>query len=198
MSPGHWPLVGALPRKGSKRTVYLEDPVLLDTETSNNYDPETGTGCGWIYQWAFNFGDMDCIGTYASELIVDLMNATAWSIDRAKAEEPDLDVKCLAFVHNLSYDIQYLMADKFVLKAKLVHPAIIIVAHSLTRSLGWESNVFSIFVFCILNPFSGFSFSFIFVFPIIHNYLHNNYNKKVKKKGGRVFEKYNRNIIEKT
>lgn len=108
MSPGHWPLVAALPRKGSKRTVYLEDPVLLDTETSNNYDPETGTGCGWIYQWAFNFGDMDCIGTYTSELIVDLMNATARSIEQAKAEDHDLDVKCLVFVHNLSYDIQYL------------------------------------------------------------------------------------------
>ena len=57
MSPGHWPLVNALPRKGNKRTVYLADPVLLDTETSNNYDEETGTGCGWIYQWAFNFGE---------------------------------------------------------------------------------------------------------------------------------------------
>lgn len=96
------PVVEALPPRG-KKPPYLSEAVFLDTETSNNYDEDRHTGCGWIYQWCFNFAGYDCIGRRPDELILDLEDAVMPSVKRC----PE-GTKCLVFVHNLSYDIQYL------------------------------------------------------------------------------------------
>ena len=98
------PVVPVLKRKGkSERPPYLEKAILLDTETSNNYDPKNGTGVGWIYQYAFRFAGFDCCGRRPSELVDDLLRAVRPSIDAAGG-----DAVCLVLIHNLSYDIQYL------------------------------------------------------------------------------------------
>lgn len=74
--------------------------MALDTETSHNHDDENPLG--WIYQWAFKFGEKDLvIGRRPSELINAL-----------KAIKEDLEIsaskKLVIYVHNLSYDITYL------------------------------------------------------------------------------------------
>lgn len=98
------PLVSVLPKRGkSEKPPYLEEAIFLDTETSNNYNEETGEGIGWIYQWAFHFAGKDCIGRCPDELLDELERAVKPSIDAAEG-----DAKCIVFVHNLSYDIQYL------------------------------------------------------------------------------------------
>ena len=37
-----------------KRCPILAEAVYLDTETSHNYNPDTGEGHTWIYQWLCN------------------------------------------------------------------------------------------------------------------------------------------------
>ena len=96
------PIVSALPNRSKKKAPYLEEAIYLDTETSNNFDEETCTGFGWIYQWAFHFAGYDCIGRCPDELIHDLEAAVMPSIRAAGA------AVCIVYVHNLSYDIQYL------------------------------------------------------------------------------------------
>lgn len=78
---------------------YLERWISLDTETAHNHDPETPRG--WIYQWAFKFGD-DVVGGQKPS---DLMECLKRISDRYSLGE---DRKCVIFVHNLSYDIVYL------------------------------------------------------------------------------------------
>ena len=45
-----------------KRCPILAEAVYLDTETSHNYNPDTGEGHTWIYQWAFRWCRQTCIG----------------------------------------------------------------------------------------------------------------------------------------
>ena len=33
----------------------LTEAIYLDTETSNNYNADTGEGYTWLYQWAFRW-----------------------------------------------------------------------------------------------------------------------------------------------
>ena len=95
------PIIDALPSRGSKPR-YLEEAIYLDTETSKLTRPD-GTSIGWIYQWAFRFCGYDCIGRKPDELVEDLKRAVAPSIEKAGE-----GAKCIVYIHNASYDLQYL------------------------------------------------------------------------------------------
>lgn len=88
-------------------TKICERWISLDTETAHNHDEENPLG--WVYQWAFKFGDEIVIGRKPSELIEALSK-----IRDALGLSKDKAVVC--YVHNLSYDIVYLrqwLADAF-------------------------------------------------------------------------------------
>jgi hypothetical protein len=84
-------------RKQYNQTVYYaEDFVVLDTETSHS-----GEDAGWIYQWAvYAFGDY-IYGRRPSEL-VELFRTWRDFYHLGKSR------RILVYIHNLSYDIQYL------------------------------------------------------------------------------------------
>ena len=100
------PLVDCLPHRG-KQKAYLEEAIYLDTETSKIVDEQKKQAFGWIYQWAFHFAGFDCCGRYPAELVEDLQRAVKPSLDAVKTASGD-DAKVIIFVHNLSYDIQYI------------------------------------------------------------------------------------------
>jgi len=95
------PRIEALPKRG-KKAQYLKEAIFLDTETSKIIHPD-GTAEGWIYQWAFRFCGYDCIGRRPFELIEDLDAAVRPSIEAAGG-----DAKCIVYIHNASYDLQYM------------------------------------------------------------------------------------------
>lgn len=103
------PVVSALPSKKKNGRTYLEEAVYLDTETSKLITERTvkkrkiQEAVGWIYQWAFRFAGRDWIGRRPQELVNDLMAAVAPSLKAAGSA-----CKAIIYVHNLSYDIQYL------------------------------------------------------------------------------------------
>lgn len=85
--------------KGENQTRILERWISLDTETSWNHDMENPIG--WIYQWAFKFGEEIQIGRKPSEFIESLKEIKEYySLDDRN--------KIIIYVHNLSFDIQYL------------------------------------------------------------------------------------------
>lgn len=113
--------VGVLEGKSKYAPAILEEAIYLDTETSHNFNAETGEGNGWIYQWAFRFAGEWAWGRKPSELISALTSI-------AKANSL-YQTKCVVYVHNLSYDIQYLKdwlidlygADSYTLIATAPH-----------------------------------------------------------------------------
>lgn len=86
-----------------KRPPLLAEAIYLDTETSNNYDPETGEGHTWIYQWAFRWCRQYDWGRTPEQLLDALQR-----IDDANGLTA-YGMKCLIFIHNASYDLSYLM-----------------------------------------------------------------------------------------
>ncbi len=74
--------------------------MCLDTETSNNHD-ETAP-VGWVYQWALRFEDTTVVGRRPSELmhVLTKINDVVSKLDH--------NPKLLCFIHNASYDLQYL------------------------------------------------------------------------------------------
>ena len=89
-------------RQRGKKTVKTElckRWISLDTETAWNHDEENPKA--WIYQWAFKFGNQIVIGRRPSEFIKAL---------RVLANEFNLspDRQISVFVHNLSFDVEYL------------------------------------------------------------------------------------------
>lgn len=83
----------------TKKKEYLERWISLDTETSHNHNEQAPIG--WIYQWAFKFGDDIVYGRKPSELIPVLVRiASFYKLDEVK--------RAVIYVHNLSYDFQYL------------------------------------------------------------------------------------------
>lgn len=78
---------------------YLEEAIFLDTETSWNHDPDNPIG--WLYQWAFAFGEEVVTGRKPSELIKCLRKIVReyWTEGYQRI---------IVYVHNLSYDISYL------------------------------------------------------------------------------------------
>lgn len=78
---------------------YLKRWISLDTETSHNHDLENPIG--WVYQWAFKFGDDVVYGRKPSELVQVLRRIKEYyQLDKTK--------RCIVYVHNLSYDFSYL------------------------------------------------------------------------------------------
>ena len=87
--------------KGKKNQSLLERWISLDTETSHNHKEDKPDKVGWIYQWAFKFGDDVVYGRKPSELISTLNKIIEYyGLGEGK--------KLVIYVHNLSYDIQYL------------------------------------------------------------------------------------------
>lgn len=73
------------------------EAMYLDTETSHNHNENDPVG--WIYQWAFVLGDDIVVGRKPSELINCLKRFESIMYD---------DSKLVIYIHNLSYDFQYL------------------------------------------------------------------------------------------
>ena len=78
----------------------LEDYVILDTETSNNHDNDNLIG--WVYQWAFIYGNELVYGRTPTQLCNSLH-------DICVINNCDSNNKLLCYVHNLSYDFSYLV-----------------------------------------------------------------------------------------
>jgi len=101
-------VVGILEGKSKYSPCILEEAIFLDTETSHIFDEETGAGVGWIYQWAFRFAGEWAFGRKPSEMLAALQRIA--QVNRLYT------TKCVVYVHNLSYDIQYLkdwLIDKY-------------------------------------------------------------------------------------
>ena len=83
-------------QKNHKITKYATKYICLDTETSH-----INNTCGWIYQWAAKFGGLYVYGRKPSE-IIDFM--------RIVAEHYELndEKKIILYIHNASYDLEYL------------------------------------------------------------------------------------------
>lgn len=96
-----WRFLPKVVRRGRKtyKLEKCERWISLDTETAWNHDEENPIA--WVYQWAFKFGEQIVIGRRPSEFIAALQTLTdAFGLS---------DDKCITvFVHNLSYDIEYL------------------------------------------------------------------------------------------
>lgn len=87
--------------RSKKKASILEDFISLDTETSHNHDDENPIG--WVYQWAFAFAnDEVVVGRKPSELLDTLDKIVAFY-------ELDEKHKVVIYVHNLSYDLNYLV-----------------------------------------------------------------------------------------
>lgn len=91
------PILTFKPVKRNYKTIkFATDYAVLDTETSHNENFD-----GWIYQWAIKFKGNYIYGRKPSELIEFL---------RRTAEHYELcaDKRILLYIHNASYDLQYL------------------------------------------------------------------------------------------
>lgn len=87
-------------KKYKNKTIkYYNDFICLDTETSNNHKYNDDIQC-WIYQWAFSFLGVMCYGRTLDDLtdkLVEINNMFQYD-----------DEYVICYVHNLSYDIQYI------------------------------------------------------------------------------------------
>ena len=86
-----------------KKLPILAEAFFVDTETSNNYDAETGEGDTWIYQWAGRWCREFAIGRDAVSLIEALDKIATVN----GCEEDKLLAVC--YIHNASYDLSYLI-----------------------------------------------------------------------------------------
>lgn len=83
-------------QRNHKFKYYATDYMTLDTETSHDGDEDA-----WIYQWAVKFQGRYIYGRKPSE-IIDLLKKLADFYGLS------YDKKIICFIHNSSYDIQYL------------------------------------------------------------------------------------------
>ena len=83
-------------QKNHKITKYATKYICLDTETSH-----TTNTCGWIYQWAAKLGGLYVYGRKPSE-IIDFMQRVA------EHYQLSTDKKIILYIHNASYDLEYL------------------------------------------------------------------------------------------
>lgn len=83
-------------QRNHKITKWATKYICLDTETSHK-----GNACGWIYQWAAKFGGLYIYGRKPSE-IIDMMQKIAehYKLNAYK--------KMIIYIHNASYDLEYL------------------------------------------------------------------------------------------
>ena len=90
-----------------QKTEICERWISLDTETAWNHDEENPIA--WVYQWAFKWGDDVVIGRKPSEF-VECLRRIQNKFDLSPSRQ------VVIFVHNLSYDIEYLrqwLVDEF-------------------------------------------------------------------------------------
>ena len=83
-------------QKNHKITKYATKYICLDTETSH-----ISNTCSWVYQWAAKFGELYVYGRKPSE-IIDFMRRVA------EHYELNAEKKIIIYIHNASYDLQYL------------------------------------------------------------------------------------------
>ena len=83
-------------QRNHKIIKYATTYATLDTETSND-----GAAYGWVYQWAFKIGRTYIYGRKPSE-IVRLLERMA---ERYRLAD---DKRIIVYIHNASYDLQYL------------------------------------------------------------------------------------------
>ena len=90
--------------KYGKREHWVRDPLFIDTETSHK-----GEEYGWVHQWAIAWQDFFIIGRRAEELTSFLAalndHITSWASSRGYNPK---NWKALCYIHNLSYDMEYL------------------------------------------------------------------------------------------
>lgn len=86
-------------KKGVVQYEIIDDFLSLDTETSHNHNEENLIG--WIYQWAFVIGQ-DIVGGRKPSQLISCLNKI---IEYANLSDKR---KMVIYVHNLSYDIEYL------------------------------------------------------------------------------------------
>lgn len=86
--------------------------ISLDTETSHNHDDKHPIG--WVYQWAFTYGEYLVYGRKPSELMDCFKKIVAVNgLGRFKVwgkEDEYINKRLVVFIHNLSYDYEYLKA----------------------------------------------------------------------------------------
>lgn len=83
-------------RRNKKSYLYATDYMTLDTETSHD-----GEDRGWIYQWAVKFADIYVYGRKPSELVRFFgLVRRHYMLDSMRS--------IIVYIHNSSYDIQYL------------------------------------------------------------------------------------------
>lgn len=85
--------------KQGKKTPICNTLICLDTETSHNHDEQNPIG--WVYQWCFSFQGQLVYGRKPSQFIQALKTV-------CEGLQISENKKLMIFVHNLSYDIQYL------------------------------------------------------------------------------------------
>ena len=83
-------------QKNHKITKFATKYICLDTETSH-----TTNECGWVYQWAAKLGGLYVYGRRPSE-IIDFMQKCAEHYGLSNSK------KIILYIHNASYDLQYL------------------------------------------------------------------------------------------
>lgn len=85
--------------KCGKKTPVCNELICLDTETAHNHDELNPIG--WVYQWCFSFQKQLVYGRKPSQLIQALETV-------CKGLDISENKQLVIYVHNLSYDIQYL------------------------------------------------------------------------------------------
>lgn len=88
-------------QKNHKITKFATKYICLDTETSH-----TTNTCGWVYQWAAKIGALYVYGRKPSE-IIHFMQIIAEHYNLSSNK------KIILYIHNASYDLQYLKAFIF-------------------------------------------------------------------------------------
>lgn len=83
-------------QKNHKITKYATKYICLDTETSHDSNER-----GWVYQWAAKFSGLYVYGRKPSE-IIDFMQRVAEHYELGPSK------KIILYIHNASYDLQYL------------------------------------------------------------------------------------------
>lgn len=89
-------------KRKNKYSDYAKDFICFDSETSWNHCDESDMtqAIGWIYQWCFSYQGKLIYGRNASDFVECL--------EKIKNMYTNKNQKTIIFVHNLSYDLQYL------------------------------------------------------------------------------------------
>lgn len=81
---------------------YLRQFMSYDSETSHNHVEEHDKRLSWVYQWCFFFNGVCVGGRKPSEFVRELLKIS-------EMYDLSTDKRCVIYVHNLSYDITFLL-----------------------------------------------------------------------------------------